>query len=188
MLLLRAFTSLGISSLFIIDHYFYLTWNTSSRLYHQFDQILLLARGRQVYSGPGGTAPVRHFGTARPMEEGYNVADYLLEIASEGIDTGVGTAYNGSVSKGARQGSAGVRSRGIREVALRNSAEESDLSGSGKGEVVDELGVGTSAGVGRRGGGKKYAATFLTQVEVLCGREWKNLKRYVSFARFWRRS
>ncbi|KAH7318800.1 hypothetical protein B0J17DRAFT_747732 [Rhizoctonia solani] len=83
----------------------------SSRLYHQFDQILLLSRGEQVYFGPGGTVPVRSLESrgAHGMEEGYNVADWLLEVASEG--------------------------------------------------------------------GQKYAATFLTQVEVLCGREWKNLKR-----------
>ncbi|KDN41179.1 hypothetical protein RSAG8_07593, partial [Rhizoctonia solani AG-8 WAC10335] len=31
--------------------------------------------------------------------------------------------------------------------------------------------------LGRGKGGQKYAATFLTQVQVLCSREWKNLKR-----------
>ena len=56
----------------------------SSQLYHSFDQILLLAHGHALYSGPGGFAPAEHF-TARgiPYKEGYNVADYLLEVASD---------------------------------------------------------------------------------------------------------
>ncbi|KAG8720659.1 hypothetical protein FRC09_009177 [Ceratobasidium sp. 395] len=142
----------------------------SSRLYHQFDSVLLLARGRQVYFGPGGTAPVRAFAEARirPMEEGYNVADYLLEVASEGIEgvrgvaSGVGTPRKSDVRL--RPG-AGV-------ARVRDSVGDSESGGS-------ENGV-SGGGIVRQGGGgkgRKYAATFLTQVEVLCGREWKNLKR-----------
>ena len=112
------------------------------------------------------------------MEEGYNVADYLLEIASEGVDTGVGTAYNSRANKGAL-GSSRLRSRGVEEA--RSSAEDSEKSTNGRGDGADEFGVGGSrpGGSARGRGGRKYAATFLTQVEVLCGREWKNLKRYV---------
>ncbi|KAG8737551.1 hypothetical protein FRC10_008064 [Ceratobasidium sp. 414] len=142
----------------------------SSRLYHQFDSVLLLARGRQVYFGPGGTAPVRAFAGAgvRPMEEGYNVADYLLEIASEDVQ---GLSVAGRASGVATPRKSDVRMR-IHTERVRESVAESERNSNEKSE--------TSAGVlmGRhKGRGRKYAATFLTQVEVLCGREWKNLKR-----------
>ncbi|KAG9125549.1 hypothetical protein FRC07_007159 [Ceratobasidium sp. 392] len=137
----------------------------SSRLYHQFDSVLLLARGRQVYFGPGGTAPVRAFAGAgvRPMDEGYNVADYLLEVASEGVDGSVVGRASGIVSP--RKS----------DVRMRNAARDSMIARKDSVESGSENGV-----IMRRsgtGGGRKYAATFLTQVEVLCGREWKNLKR-----------
>ncbi|KAG9091130.1 hypothetical protein FRC06_000699 [Ceratobasidium sp. 370] len=141
----------------------------SSRLYHQFDSVLLLARGRQVYFGPGGTAPVRAFAGAgvRPMEEGYNVADYLLEIASEDTQ---GLSVTGRASGVATPRKSDVRMRTFAERA-RDSVAESEHGSNEKGE--------TSLGVvmNRHGGRRRYAATFLTQVEVLCGREWKNLKR-----------
>ncbi|KAG9085177.1 hypothetical protein FS749_004632 [Ceratobasidium sp. UAMH 11750] len=142
----------------------------SSRLYHQFDSVLLLARGRQVYFGPGGTAPVRAFAGAgvRPMEEGYNVADYLLEIASEDVQ---GLSVTGRASGVAGPRKSDVRMRTFTERG-RDSVAESEHDSNEKGET--SLGVVT----GRHGErGKRYAATFLTQVEVLCGREWKNLKR-----------
>ncbi|KAH9918371.1 ABC transporter [Epithele typhae] len=56
----------------------------SSQLYHTFDKVLLLAHGRALYSGPGGFAPAEHFaGQGIAYKEGYNVADYLLDIASD---------------------------------------------------------------------------------------------------------
>jgi hypothetical protein len=101
------------------------------------------------------------------MEDGYNVADYLLEIASDGIKPPAATATgHGTINK-----AAGLRLRGVYE---RNSAEESERSGTPGSAAVSSQGRGR-----KRGRGSKYAATFLTQVEVLCGREWKNLKRCV---------
>ncbi|CAE6436752.1 unnamed protein product [Rhizoctonia solani] len=149
----------------------------SSRLYHQFDQVLLLSRGEQVYFGPGGTTPVRSLESlgARAMEEGYNVADWLLEVASEGVRSGSG-GYDAPV---------GVRASVYDQE--HGITSEKKLDGSmryrgGKTSVEEESYQSTKeepsmVRLVRGKGGQKYAATFLTQVQVLCGREWKNLKR-----------
>ncbi|KAH0830148.1 ABC-2 type transporter-domain-containing protein [Lanmaoa asiatica] len=141
-----------------------------SRLYHTFDSVLLLSRGRALYSGSGGLAPARHFTSARdadirtadesevpPYEEGYNVADYLLEIAS--------AAPAGSIST-----STVAKSKPDELVAAtgsRNSDEK--INGSD----VEALMTRNRSITGR------CAATFLTQFQVLCGREWKLLRRCV---------
>ncbi|CAE6475830.1 unnamed protein product [Rhizoctonia solani] len=161
----------------------------SSRLYHQFDQILLLSRGEQVYFGPGGTAPVRSLESrgARGMEEGYNVADWLLEVASEGVqppsrggyDTSVGTrasVYDPKAQPNFYDQEHGITSEKKLDGSMRYRG------GGGKVSVEEDGDRSTKeesnmVRVVRGRGGQKYAATFLTQVQVLCGREWKNLKR-----------
>src|SRR6266508_4548212 len=60
----------------------------SSQLYQKFDLALLLAHGRALYTGPGSFAPTEHFaavapGTVPPYQPGYNVAEYLLDVASD---------------------------------------------------------------------------------------------------------
>ncbi|KAF8758806.1 ABC-2 type transporter [Rhizoctonia solani] len=160
----------------------------SSRLYHQFDQILLLSRGEQVYFGPGGTAPVRSLESrgARGMEEGYNVADWLLEVASEGVqppsrggyDTSVGTrasVYDPKAQPNFYDQEHGITSEKKLDGSMRYRG------GGGKVSVEEDGDRSTKeesnmVRVVRGRGGQKYAATFLTQVQVLCGREWKNLK------------
>ncbi|KIJ63345.1 hypothetical protein HYDPIDRAFT_41184 [Hydnomerulius pinastri MD-312] len=140
----------------------------SSRLYHSFDSVLLLSHGRALYSGPGGLAPARHFTAIRdadttqasdvpPYEEGYNVADYLLEIAS--------AAPVGLFSSSSRISEARV-------------AEE---KGAGAPTPTSEEPVGVADVEAliapNRNMAREYAATFLTQFQVLCGREWKILRR-----------
>ncbi|CUA70561.1 putative ATP-dependent permease [Rhizoctonia solani] len=154
----------------------------SSRLYHQFDQILLLSRGKQVYFGPGGVAPVRSLESrgVRGMEEGYNVADWLLEVASEGAQP-VSGAYDSSARTRASVYDPNVPASfydqehgitGEKNMRYRGGKpsieEDSDQSSKEEPNMIR---------IGRGRGGQKYAATFLTQVQVLCGREWKNLQR-----------
>ncbi|KAF8437588.1 ABC transporter [Boletus edulis BED1] len=138
----------------------------SSRLYHSFDSVLLLSRGRALYSGPGGLAPIRHFASAHdadiqrtgeselpPYEEGHNVADYLLEIAS--------ATPAGSISA---------------QPAKKNSNELTSTANHSANEKAN--GTDVEALVTRnRGITGEYATTFLTQFQVLCGREWKLLRR-----------
>ncbi|KAI0333180.1 hypothetical protein GY45DRAFT_1320127 [Cubamyces sp. BRFM 1775] len=141
----------------------------SSQLYHSFDKILLLAHGHALYSGPGGFAPAEHF-TAQgiPYKEGYNVADYLLEVASDppvALFQLSGTGTNSGLHSGAAGSSTDEVEKGLGGRSPNLTLE------NGKIEDVRET--------------KKrswyhshaYQATFLTQLEVLSGREWKILRR-----------
>ncbi|EJF62714.1 ABC transporter [Dichomitus squalens LYAD-421 SS1] len=137
----------------------------SSQLYHSFDQILLLSHGRALYSGPGGSAPAQHFSAQGvAYKEGYNVADYLLDIASD-PPVGLFQLSNGTTK-----------------------SEPPDVGTSGSSDEVEKGLVGGTVNVNgvvsqrkpkRRSwfAGTSYTATFLTQLEVLSGREWKILRR-----------
>ncbi|KAG6333232.1 hypothetical protein ID866_5855 [Astraeus odoratus] len=140
----------------------------SSRLYHAFDSVVLLSHGRALYSGPGGLAPARHFSGVRDSEvtrgdiseipeyeEGYNVADYLLEIASAAP---VRLFSSSHVVEGATEPS---------EDSSSPSANEKATNGAD----VEALSIHT------RPSQTEYATTVLTQFEVLCGREWKIIRR-----------
>ncbi|KAF9228833.1 hypothetical protein BS17DRAFT_772564 [Gyrodon lividus] len=140
----------------------------SSRLYHSFDSVLLLSHGRALYSGSGGLAPARHFTSVRganiaqagesevpPYEEGHNVADYLLEIASAAP---VRLFSSSRVSEG---------------KAEENGVSSPNPNPEKQGGLTDaEALMGTHRSLTR-----EYATTFLTQFQVLCGREWKSLRR-----------
>ncbi|KAH8832894.1 ABC transporter [Flagelloscypha sp. PMI_526] len=117
----------------------------SSQLYQTFDTVTVLSKGNVIYDGPGGLEPVRAFSDYTPMPQGYNVADYLLEIASD---------ENRTPEAGTEKGSGS-------EVTLKNEGP---------------VHVGETAPTKWRPG-SEYATTFLTQLEVLSGREWKILKR-----------
>lgn len=152
----------------------------SSQLYQTFDKVLLLAHGRALYSGAGGLAPARYF-SSRGIQypEGYNVADYLLDIAS---DPPVGLFQSASA------GSSKVAE--IREDAEKEPCSEVLALGNGNGNDTEKGQSGTwnvnsvieegkvAGGRKRRWlGNTKYATTFLTQLEVLSDREWKILCR-----------
>jgi hypothetical protein len=144
---------------------------SSSHIYHIFDSILLLSHGRALYSGPGSIAPAQYFANSAqgvpPCPEGYNIADYLLEVAS---DPPVGLFQMQSrLANGKSNGSAsGVMSEEEGRGSGSMDVEE-------KGNLVQRSKWSTPlVGVS---GGMSYAATFLTQFEVLSGREWKGLRR-----------
>ncbi|KAG1865336.1 hypothetical protein F4604DRAFT_1928485 [Suillus subluteus] len=130
----------------------------SSRLYHTFDSVHLLSKGRALYSGPGGLAPAQYFMRMRegggagadvlPYEEGYNVADYLLDIASESPDIPSMPLDHNAVGKMGLSASSEKKADGGKDVEALLSTQN--------------LAPGT------------YVATFLTQLQVLCGREWKS--------------
>ena len=128
----------------------------SSRVYHIFDSIMLLSRGQAMYAGPGGLDPARYFngrGYAAPGE-GYNLAEHLLDIASERqLETGPPPVSGGSGYE-------------------KDVDPEKDVS---SGSSRSATGGFTWRGSTRRR--TTYATTFLTQFEVLAGREWKILRR-----------
>jgi energy-coupling factor transporter ATP-binding protein EcfA2 len=173
----------------------------SSALYHSFNQVVLLAKGRQLYFGPGGTRPTEYFASqGRPCPQGYNIADHLLEIASssnEGMVTGpaamIGGSENGDLS-GSSSNSEVKRSleparseseRGLVDTPFAEKGAASyppmtgpvSLSENGKELDLATLGEG---GKEREWWPRSHCATtYLTQIEVLSGREWRNLKRCV---------
>ena len=125
---------------------------------------MVLSHGRALYSGAGGLAPAEYFSsrgqTAPP--EGYNVAEHLLDIASE-AQVGLFSGSGSFTEKDAH--------------AHATATAKTEESGSGVPVLLEGSGNGTDA---LRSPSRKYATTFLTQFEVLAGREWKILRRYAS--------
>jgi hypothetical protein len=143
------------------------TNSSSSQLYQSFDTILLLSHGRTLYSGPGLFAPSDYFATAAPgvvpaYPQGYNVADYLLEVAS---DPHV-SLFQLPQQRNSDNGPSNLSEKGNSSVA--GQKERSDVSLVSSKRVL--------LGSGKR---SSYATTFLTQLEYLSGREWKILRRWV---------
>ncbi|KAL1412857.1 hypothetical protein Q8F55_000606 [Vanrija albida] len=152
----------------------------SSALYHMFDQVLLLAHGQQLYFGPAGHRPVDFFAEqGYPCPPDYNVADHLLDIASEsglrlrtGVDAMIpspgGTPYYEAESSHYHY----TRNRGQSESQLVHNTSNEKL-----GKEVDLAHVSKASGKGWFDASNNPETTFLTQVAVLSGREIKNLKR-----------
>ncbi|KAF9265883.1 hypothetical protein L218DRAFT_997259 [Marasmius fiardii PR-910] len=139
----------------------------SSQLYQAFDTILVLAHGHALYYGPGGLSPIDYLANSNEgvpqYQQGYNVADYLLEVAS---DPPLGLLQHknqfGNLESGHRH-SDGDRSEAVDEKCVNGAGKEGSslqLVNSG-GKLVNS----------------RYATTFLTQLQYLSGREWKILRR-----------
>ncbi|WVF69150.1 hypothetical protein IAT40_003925 [Kwoniella sp. CBS 6097] len=187
----------------------------SSALYHAFDQVMLLSQGRQLYFGPGGNTPKEYFekkGQKCPI--GYNVADYLLEIASgetESLFTseeGTPTSHDDSRRNGSgdtsvssadadspQMGAANGHGNGITNLNIDSETPLAEkgltyppspvrtgvlLKTASRTEGIDLAQLGQEQDKGRQWWSwprNHCATTFLTQVEILSGREWRNLKR-----------
>jgi ABC-type multidrug transport system ATPase subunit len=163
----------------------------SSGLYRLFDRVAVLAHGRALYVGEGGMAPVRTLQgrgvgvggadnirntpasphTSHEWTEGYNVADWLLEVASE-------EQWRGEEG---RSGDASLEKVGSDAAGSPFNSEQEKHVVSVTQAVPGgnaESGNGSNGGVWRkRIRGPDYATTFLTQFETLAGREWKILRR-----------
>lgn len=181
----------------------------SSALYHSFSQVVLLSNGRQLYFGPGGAKPAEFFNTqGRPCPPGYNIADHLLEIASgssNGLSTGqasmVGDIATRQQSQQSSEDASFTNSKHGSERRLTDghnglhddpgynvsspSAEKNIsypptlLQDDGRDREVDLADLGEEEKKREWWPQTHCATTFLTQMEVLSGREWRNLKRYV---------
>ncbi|TFK25787.1 ABC transporter [Coprinopsis marcescibilis] len=132
----------------------------SSILYQKFDSILLLAHGRALYSGPGGFEPVTYFSRTAPdavpaYNEGHNIAEYLLEVASDPPVALFTLAKDNLDSSDSR--------------TTANETSEKPYTATNRTTTFTRNAVSQ--------GGLAYATTFLTQLQYLCGREWKTLKR-----------
>lgn len=161
----------------------------SSALYHSFNQVVLLANGRQLYFGPGSTRPAEFFAQqGRPCPLGYNIADHLLEIAS-GSTSGLLTGPSALIGSSETSSDIGTSSRAPTiEKHIESPSAEKNALYSPNGPAVlnhDPRGEVDLSALGNDGHQKKNewyprthcATTFLTQIEVLSGREWRNLQR-----------
>lgn len=146
----------------------------SSALYHSFSQVMLLSRGRQLYFGPGGNAPAEFF-AAQGYEcpRGYNVADFLLDIASE-APTGLRSGTDAMMASVEYFDAESPNPNLYEKTSRRNqnSYEKTSQRTQSHDSIVD-LAVLNSTAPAR----KRCATTFLTQLEVLSSREWRNLRR-----------
>ena len=128
-----------------------------------------MSRGTNIYSGPGGFAPATFLsqqGIACP--EGYNVADFLLDVASDPP----ASLVRASTPTSSNQNSTGKESAadgGAIELATLEKGEARSVPGSNEKD--------TKQGKVREWLKNGYKTTFLTQLEVLSGREWKVLRR-----------
>jgi hypothetical protein len=134
----------------------------SSKLYQSFDTVTLMAYGRALYSGPGGMAPAEYFASrGKQCPPGYNVADFLLEVASEAsVDLFKGSSESSDV---------------IRIEDPKLNSQEHEMSNLEKGNSLsNKQGLRAQSA---KPLGVFSEASFLTQLEVLSGREWKVLRR-----------
>ncbi|WWC88700.1 uncharacterized protein L201_003613 [Kwoniella dendrophila CBS 6074] len=176
----------------------------SSALYQSFNQVILLSKGKQLYFGKGGSEPLKYFEEKKGCSKcpnGYNIADYLLEIASyeNGNSPQSGSFANGNFD---RDSSGETSSTNVEEEAAVNYHEiainhshlgrESPLNEKSityppsppqTGVLLSSQPNGSTSNIPTaqqkwwKWPTSHCATTFLTQVEILSGREWKNLKR-----------
>ncbi|KAG8967053.1 hypothetical protein FRC03_010801 [Tulasnella sp. 419] len=142
----------------------------SSQLYQTFDDILVLAAGRTLYSGGGGHHPADYFASKGfPCPPMYNLADHLLDLASSRPPTLDGSAPTRQGSTLAPvsekhqnvEGTANVNGHVAETTRLPNW-----ISGTGSGHLASS-----------HPDSEQYETTFFTMVQTLCGRELMNLKR-----------
>jgi len=129
----------------------------SSQIYRVFDRIVLLSGGRCLYEGSGGFAPAEYFATqGSPCAPGYNVADHLLDLAH------MPPPALAQAQQQQQQQDSPSFDKEFRAVIINPTPNEG-------GGALKKLASPTSA------------AAFLTQLEVLAGREWKVLRRFVQY-------
>lgn len=142
----------------------------SSHLYQMFDSILLLAHGRVLYIGEGGSKPADTLAAKGfpPCPVAYSVPDHLLDIASD--EELHSSSALSQASQG--EGSGGENAEKVVDSAdLGRMDGDASLTSLLRGAAnTTTLGFGSGASAQR-------SASFLTQLQVLCAREWKNLLR-----------
>lgn len=124
----------------------------------------------------------------QPCPSGYNVADWLLQVASEAsvrlfqvalaaqrrelqaLEPGPAVHARSNLIPLADMGAPGPAAVGGGDVSAEHPAPS-----IGSTETKTKGGFVTT----KTAGGDRYATTFLTQLQRLSGREWKILKRCV---------
>ncbi|KAM0755765.1 hypothetical protein T439DRAFT_320473 [Meredithblackwellia eburnea MCA 4105] len=148
----------------------------NSQIFHLFDTVLALSGGgRQIYFGPAAQV-TNHFATrGHNSPDGWNPADYLLELASDPPPDIVPppTSLNASASPrlGLTKRVFGSTSTQPAQTIERDSAE-----GSKDEHTLPILHQYPPTSNGDRAHSKPVT-TLLTQFQTLAGRQLRNLKR-----------
>jgi hypothetical protein len=125
-----------------------------------------------MYFGPGGLAPNDYFTQhGHPAQPGHNIADHLLDIASEPTDELLGLARRKSASR--HSGTTAPATGSNSDLRVKPDLEKSRIDTPKEGPKQAKFGSSRLVST--------YSTTFLTQLQVLCGREWKILKRSFDF-------
>ncbi|KAG8858527.1 hypothetical protein FRB96_005199 [Tulasnella sp. 330] len=145
----------------------------SSNLYRTFDQVLVLSNGMSLYEGVGGLEPSTYFASrGYPCPPMYNIADHLLDLAANPPAGLLTTDATSSKSNQTRVDNPAEKPQYSTHIPLQNLEAP---SGSKERRVWMQSSHGKLLSSQQVSGG--YTTTFLTQLEVLSGREWLNLKR-----------
>lgn len=120
-----------------------------------------------MYFGAGGSTPVDKL-TAQGFPApppGYSVPDHLLDLASDSEvrSTSAIASHDGISEAGHRFGPSSAN-----DSARQPDDEKVDVETNARSKGITHAGKAKNAA---------FSATFLTQFEVLSGREWKNLLR-----------
>lgn len=141
-------------------------------VYSLLDKVLLLAEGKELYSGDGQKAEAFFDKKGIKCPDHYNIADHLLDIAStkEIVQKLDKPAKEKSSSESVKSRSSTSSKRGGAGGAtiLSTAANEDEEE-----KIPDTAPVERTA----KGDAPIYAASFLTQFEALAVREWRNLLR-----------
>ena len=132
-----------------------------------------MSHGCPVYSGPGGFAPAEFLNAQGiPCPEGYNVADFLLDVASDPPASLVRSSTGGTVSPNPPTSNNSKDTAVVDDIEM-NTMEKCD------GEQVYPIKAKEEGGLMKRLLKSDYKTTFVTQLQVLSTREWKVLCRQV---------
>ncbi|KAJ3300315.1 hypothetical protein HK104_002134 [Borealophlyctis nickersoniae] len=149
-----------------------------SDVFGLFDNVLLLAQGNVLYSGPAKSAEQWAEDRGVPCPRGYNVADHLLDVAISGDVVGVkrDDEKKGESGELRRRGGGGVG-------GSDNSTRASSIPGAISPQESVAVAINENGGIGHvivaaeEEDDGQYTVGGLTQLTVLLERSWKNLMR-----------
>ncbi|KAL8278009.1 hypothetical protein RQP46_009641 [Phenoliferia psychrophenolica] len=140
----------------------------NSQIFHMFDLVLTLSRGgRQLYFGRAATVAQHFVALGHSCPEGWNPADYLLELASDPpADLLPPVAPRAAARIDLRKASAGS------DLRDGDSAEEGKESAPNL-PILHKFPPRSDG----RQSHQRPTTVLLTQFQVLAGRQLRNLKR-----------
>jgi hypothetical protein len=129
-----------------------------------FDELLVLARGRVVYSGAFAKCHAYLEQIGHPCPPGFNIADYLIDLTSQPAESATQTQFEPPMPSLVDNGNVRDQEQGLRPPPVRQA---SGASGSGSEGAEENVELGTN----RRKQGKaaSIASTIRKRTSKLFG-------------------